>query len=227
MPKEGDHYLFPFNTCETFNSQDDYALGVAQPYSAFVNFLSSLYMLFFMLFTAKKYNVKRCAMTFILFELFHTYSHIAWISWQRYVVHLFGYIMGFVGVYPLLYRQNDAKRNSTRGHKFITMAVLLDMSIVWYTNLKGIWGIGTGLVVLTSIVLPKVNELPVKMGTQFVTLSVGTLVLFFLFVIESQFCAQMLRSFDFPFHVIVEVWGSVLFVLLCQTIKQFEHSTSE
>jgi len=66
---------FPFNTCEEPNRK----AWIAQPVSAFINMVTCLILIYFFL-QAKILIIRLLILSFILFEMFHTFSHITHID---------------------------------------------------------------------------------------------------------------------------------------------------
>ena len=91
-------YTFPFKTCETPNKK-----GIAQPYSAFLNLISSLIILYF-LFKSKSNSSKLLLFSILLFELNHTFSHTIHLNnnIQVFVTHLLAYLVNFCYFYLFL-----------------------------------------------------------------------------------------------------------------------------
>ena len=64
-----DEYTFPFTTCEKVNK-----MGMAQPYSALVNILNCIIILYFLTKTNNRKSFM-LILLFLLFEAFHAFSH--------------------------------------------------------------------------------------------------------------------------------------------------------
>ena len=100
-------YTFPFSTCETPTT----SLGlVAQPFSAAVNLVSVAIILFF-LAASRSYTTRTFFLILLLFESWHTYSHITHVPGhvQVDVIHVLSYLLNlsllymfvqFTGAFP-------------------------------------------------------------------------------------------------------------------------------
>ncbi len=84
---------FPFNTCEEPNKK----AWVAQPVSAFINFITCLILIYFFL-KAKTTIIRLLILAFILFEIFHTFSHITHIDGtiQSNIIHGIWYYLSLM-----------------------------------------------------------------------------------------------------------------------------------
>ena len=84
---------FPFKTCEEPNKNT----WIAQPVSAFINMITSIILIYFFL-KAKTLIIKLLILSFIAFEIFHTYSHIKHINGaiQSNIIHGIWYFLTFM-----------------------------------------------------------------------------------------------------------------------------------
>jgi hypothetical protein len=84
---------FPFNTCEEPNKKS----WVAQPISAFINMITCLILIYFFL-QAKTSIIRLLILSFILFEIFHTFSHITHIDGtiQSNIIHGIWYFLSLM-----------------------------------------------------------------------------------------------------------------------------------
>ena len=85
-------YNFPFDTCEK-SQQKSY---IKQPYSAFTNLITSI-MIFYFLINSLHIRSFFLILSFLFFELFHTFSHSIHIpgNIQMQITHSLSYLINF------------------------------------------------------------------------------------------------------------------------------------
>lgn len=203
-------YTFPFHTCETPNK-----IGVAQPYSTFVNVVNCAIILYFLLQTTKTYTFLLLLAIFC-FEAFHTFSHSIHIagSIQINITHMLTYFINIAFFYAFYSYTHSLP--STRFLVYMLVLVCLDiyafsyLSIVFYIASQAT--IAISLLVYYYPLLPKMIQ---KKIYQIIFL-IGVIIL--LFLNETQNCENMLAFYPhFPYHVLIEIAGIFLFYILCST----------
>ena len=208
-------YIFPFSTCEKV----DIASWVAQPWSAFVNALSTIILLA-MMFIARSPVVKLAILSYAMFEAWHTFSHMVHIPGesQTLVVHILGYVMTFTTLAAII---------TLSGSGMPPLWFLLGLVVIIVTDIAlFIWVGGlpiiiSGLAVFAFIILANYKILPAHFYYLLPYFIVGLAVLIALFVNESYNCRWMMEARQLPYHAIVEVVGLVLFTMLgwCFLVK--------
>jgi len=211
---DDNSYLFPFSTCElpTTNS------FVKQPYSTAVNLLTAIILSYY-LFIAKSFLVKIVILSFIIFELYHAYSHITHIKGkiQSNVIHLLWYFL-FISVLAVFIKINKKKENWI--YIFIILIILIDLYI-WYIN-NSFYMISSGLFILIIIVISHYYLFTKELKQKLNYLLMGTFVLILLFINEKLNCNYMLEKFKFPYHIFIELIGLVLFIMLADFFIKVE-----
>lgn len=163
--------------------------------------------------------------TFALFELYHAISHAAHYLAHRHVIHAIWYAMvlaswvaihGLAGLAWVPYLPGV----------LIGSAVALDVAMYAYTHGDGIGTILTGLLVLSAVVFGHWAYLPALVRHGVLMISLGMVVLFLMIVNEQRNCERMQRRKRFPYHVLIEVVGLVLFVALASVFLRWDRSYS-
>jgi len=201
-------YTFPFNTCEKPNKN-----GIAQPYSALFNLINCVIIFYFLLKTEQHY-------TFILlfsilcFELFHVFSHIIHISGpiQINITHMLSYCINFAF---LFFFYNYVKRFPSIWF-VIFYAVLFFFDIYVFLHMNVVYYIFSQAILFLSVLLyyyPLLRE-TIKNKIQIIFFIVTLIIL--LFLNEKYNCKKMMSIYpDFPYHILIEILGIVLFYIIC------------
>lgn len=203
-----EDYTFPFNTCEKVSTGI-----VSQPYSAFVNGITCLIILFFLIKTKKRSNLL-LLMSIFGFQLFHFFSHANHIEGsfiQTNGIHIFAYFINIAFFY-CLYSYTKIPPHSSFVF-FIVSLVVLDIYSLFY--LPTIIYVSTQTVILASILLYYYSFLPTRVQTGVYQILFIAFVLVWLVVNEIYNCKKMLNLFpDFPFHIWIEITAVLFFYLI-------------
>ncbi len=207
------NYTFPFSTCERYRTI------IAQPFSSLVNIIIVIFLIY-CLFQAKSIQLKYVFMSFILFELWHTLSHMMFIpgTIQQSAVHLLAYNIAFGTLFALLH----FSKSSLNLYQIIILivVVILDITIfVMYSSSDGIYIILSG----TLLFMVVLSCLYKKYSTFVLYYIIGLLGLALLFVNEAINCKWMLIQWpNFPFHIFIEIYGLGLFYVLSNKLLSLE-----
>lgn len=212
-----DDYLFPFHTCER-----PYAISnhVAQPYSVLVN-LISCFILIYALFTSRNRYIQFFFGTLFVFEMVHTYSHYRHLpnKIQLKIIHMLAYLVNIT--YLLVFVNITGRIPPIQILVIYFVLVLLDLK--FFSDQKFIGYFTTQLLIisLTNIYFyPIVSHIiPKQYLIAFVTL---ILILILLFLNEMYNCEKMLNHMLFPYHVIVESIGVIIFVVYVLIMKKLD-----
>ena len=92
-------FTFPYSTCE--KPQKDNM--IQQPYSTIIN-LMTVFMLAYFMYISKSGYIKILFFTYILFELWHTMSHMVFIGGNIHQIgsHILAYIIAFATLFVYL-----------------------------------------------------------------------------------------------------------------------------
>ena len=206
---------FPFNTCEEPNKNK----WIAQPVSAFINLLTSLILIYFF-FKAKTIIIRLLILAFILFELFHTYSHITHINGtiQSNVIHSLWYFLTFM----LLIASIKITKKYPNIYTIIILIILIIIDINLYLLSNKFYMIITGLSLPIIIAISYYNLFP-KNIKKAIPYLIGLLIIVGIVLINEKInCENMMKYAKLPYHAIIEIIGMVLFTLLSYVFIQSE-----
>lgn len=204
-------YTFPFSTCERPSEN-----GIAQPFSSVVNLIIVLFLMYCFI-QARSLQLKYVFFSFILFELWHTMSHMIFIAGniQQSVVHFLAYNIAFGTLFALLY----LSKSSLNIHQIVLLASVVLFDIIIYMNYGGIYMILSGTLIFIAILLCVYS----KYSTFISYYIIGLIGLALLFVNEAVNCKWMLQYWpNFPFHIIIEFYGLLLFYILSNKLLTLE-----
>ena len=198
------HKPFPFNTCEIRGEIVD------QPYSASINILSCIILLY-LLMQAKHIEIQFFIISLLLFQAYHAYSHMFWNDNQYslenvYIIHFISYIIIIALITAISFISGNPPYIPV-----ILAAILLDIYILYNyigTVYNAVSGINIWVIVLISglwnVKLPAVVErlLPV--------LLILFAIIIALFFNEKYNCEAMMNTYAFPYHTAIEICGLII-----------------
>jgi hypothetical protein len=204
---------FPFNTCEEPNKY------IAQPVSAFINLITSLILIYFF-FKAKTIIIRLLILAFILFELFHTYSHITHINGtiQSNVIHSLWYFLSFM----LLIASIKITKQYPNIYTIIILILIIIIDINLFFLPNKLYMIFTALTLPVVIAISYYNLYPnhIKKAIPYL---IGLLIIVGIFLINEKInCDNMMKYVKLPYHAIIEILGMLLFTLLAYVFVQSE-----
>ena len=211
MGGDKDTYTFPFDTCEKPRES-----GIAQPYSVVVNIVSCFIVLYFLVHT-KTNHAFLLLLALLVFESFHTLSHLTHIkgTFSYTATHMSGFLFN-VAFLNFLYRYTKV---IPRPYYFGIFCGILACDLYAFFHLSFIFAVLTQIILFITILgyyYPLLNKdikanLNIILGFFF--------VIYLAFVNEKMNCKRMLKSFpDFPFHMIIEALGILPIYILCTTV---------
>jgi hypothetical protein len=204
-----DDYIFPFDTCEIPNKK-----GIAQPFSVFFNLLICL-LIFYFLWNSKTNHAKILLISILVFELFHTFSHFIHIhgNIQINITHFLAYVMNISFLY-FFYKVTDIFPNKYFLF-WLLLLVLLDLYLVFKSSF--VYYLMSMSVIYISILFFYYKYLP-KQVQNYIFYIISVIILIIsLFFNEKINCKKMLKTIHFPFHIIIEITGLILFYIICST----------
>ena len=147
-----DEYTFPFTTCEKVNK-----MGMAQPYSALVNILNCIIILYFLTKTNNRKSFM-LILLFLLFEAFHAFSHSIHIpgNIQINIIHILVYLINFTFFY-IFYKQTN-KSPSLLFLLYIGIIIILDLYALF--KLSIVYYLTTQSLIFISLIIYYYNYLP-------------------------------------------------------------------
>jgi len=213
-------YLFPFKTCEARVDGP-----VAQPYSFVVNLVSTIVLLGFVCKASNNY-VKIMLLTYAIFEAWHTYSHMKHLSgeYQKDVVHVLGYLLSITTLLAI-YSLSKKKLSSMPILTMILLLCVVMFDIYAVIEMKGIYSLLSGLMILVVVIITHLHLFPSSFKRLTKWLFPGIILLGILLVNESYQCEKMMSFKQLPYHVLVEVVGLALFVMLGYGFLRWDRKT--
>ena len=195
---------FPFNTCEVRGEIVD------QPYSASINILSCIILLYLLL-QAKHIEIQFFIISLLLFQGYHAYSHMFWNDNEYslehvYIIHSISYIIIIALITAISFISGNPPYIPV-----ILAAILLDIYILYNyigTVYNAVSGINIWVIVLITglwnVKLPKVVKrlLPI--------LLILFAVIIALFFNEKYNCDTMMNTYEFPYHIAIEICGLII-----------------
>lgn len=203
---------FPFNTCEEPNKNK----WIAQPVSAFINMLTSLILIYFF-FKAKTIIIRLLILAFILFELFHTYSHITHINGtiQSNIIHSLWYFLSFM----LLIASIKITKQYPNIYTIIIL-LIIDINLFLLSNKFDMIITGLSLPIVIAISYYKLFPKNIKRAIPYL---IGLLIIIGIVLINEKInCLNMMKYAKLPYHAIIEIIGLILFTLLSYVFLQTE-----
>lgn len=213
-------FTFPFSTCEKPQRAIEIGGGggikIAQPWSVAANMVSVCVILFFLLKTKKVYTFLLIFM-FLLFETFHTFSHVIHMEGkiQNLIIHILATLINICYLYAFYKSTKILPSNPLIA--FITVVEIADIYV--FNHFSFLYSVFTQLVIFVSIFLYYKPHLPVKYQAN-IPYIITIVVLILLVLANERFnCEKMLSVFpNFPFHMIIESLGTVGFYLVLSNV---------
>jgi len=201
-------YTFPFNTCERTSDS-----GLAQPYSAIINVITCLIILYFLLKTDNPHSFL-LMLSILIFEAFHAFSHMIHIagSIQIIITHALAYCMN-IAFFNLFYQTTLVFPSN---HFLIYMICVVLLDIYSFFNFDFVYYLVTSSLIFISLIVYYYRFLPKFIQKSIWTIIAVVVVIIGLFFNESCNCANMLEYYpNFPYHIIIELIGMYLFYIIC------------
>ena len=203
-----NEYIFPFNTCEKINKN-----GIAQPYSSLFNLINCLIILYFLVKTKHVYNFA-LLFSILCFELFHLFSHIVHIkgSIQTIVTHFITYLINIAFLNVFYWYTNKLPNYTFIFYLFLLVCfdiyALFNLSIVFYILSQAI--------IMISILVYYFPLLPKFIRTKVYQIIFFVSIILLLILNEKYNCKKMMSIYpDFPYHILIEIIGIILFYIIC------------
>lgn len=206
---------FPFNTCEEPNKK----AWVAQPVSAFINMITCLILIYLFL-QAKTIIIRLLILSFILFEIFHTFSHITHIDGtiQSNIIHGIWYFLSFM----LLIASIKITKQYPNIYTILILLtiIIIDMRLFFMPN--KLYMVFTALTLPVVIVISYYNLYPIYIKKAIPYLIALLIILGLVLINEKINCLNMIKYAKLPYHAIIEIIGMILFILLSYVFLQTE-----
>ena len=204
-------FVFPYNTAENVNT---YGIFI-QPYSALVG-IATVFLIFYYLLKTKTAHGFLLIFSILVFELFHSYSHINHfnsIETQTKIVHSLTIFVNLSLLYALSkYSNKDISKIFVL---FISCVVIADFYAL--NNLSIRYYIVTQLIILFSIIFYYLKSINKILNTKL--LFVLFLIIYLGFINETINGKYLLNNYpNFPFHAVLEILLFVFFYVLCSSL---------
>jgi hypothetical protein len=195
-------FTFPFSSCEKANK------GVAQPYSAAANLLSCAVILYYIV-NAESFRTTVLFGSIFLFEVFHTFSHAVHIpgKWQQTIQHALTYGINAAFIYYFA----DLTGHPPSAALWTTLVILsiLDIYSFFHFSITAYIGTQVALFVASSAYYYSWLKSKMKKGIGWI-LGLSCLILLLVWN-EVTNCEFMMKWTAAPYHVAIELAGTVLF----------------
>jgi len=206
---------FPFNTCEEPNRKT----WIAQPVSAFINMVTCLILIYFFL-QAKTLIIRLLILSFILFEIFHTFSHITHIDGaiQSNIIHAIWYFLSFMVLIASIKITKQYPNIYTI--LILLLIIIIDIHLFFIPN--KLYMIFTALTLPVVIVISYYNLYPSYIK-KVIPYLIALLIIVGIFLINEKLnCLNMMKYAKLPYHGIIEIIGMILFITLSYVFLQTE-----
>ena len=198
-------FLFPFNTCEKINKRG----FIQQPYSAIINGISAIIVLFFLLHT-KLGPLFYLFLSIFFFQIYHMFSHMVHINGniQTNTIHIISYLVNF-SLFYVLYEKSKQDLNI---YFLFLYAFLILLDLYAFFHLSTIYFIPTQVILFMSLLFYYYQQLPSLLKNNLSILLINILIIYGLVLNEKYNCKNMLEMFpNFPFHIFIEIFGLLFF----------------
>jgi hypothetical protein len=195
---------FPFNTCEVRGKFVD------QPYSASINILSCI-LLLYLLLLAKHIEIQFFILSLFIFQAYHAYSHMFWDDNEYslihvYIIHTITYIIIFALISAISFISGKPPN-----FPIILAVIMLDIYILYNyigTVYNAVSGINIWVIVLiTGLWNVKLPAIVKQLLPILLMLFIVIIVLFFN---EKYNCNSMMEYYVFPYHIAIEIMGLII-----------------
>lgn len=198
-------YKFPIETCEKPNKD----LIIMQPFSAFINLLSCIIIIYF-IYKCKSIYVKLLLISFLLFELAHTFSHIRHIDTkiQSNMIHFIVYLIGLNLIFTIQYLSKQ------KYNLWYLLLIIIIIDLYIWIYIRDIYMIISGLFIMIFIITSSYHFLPDFFKKKMTFLLFTAFILLLVLYNESINCDKMIKFKNLPYHAITEIIGLILFTSL-------------
>lgn len=201
-------FVFPYNTAEKVREDSI----VKQPYSAFINAITCIMILYFLLKT-KTFHGFLLIFSVLLFELFHTFSHTIHLKHIYYLQSQILHSIALIVNATLIYSFSKYSKKDLPLGIVIFIILLLGFDNYAFRNLHISYYINTQIIIFFTIIYyyyPYIKKFftPFKIKLYITGFVIGYLA----FMNETVNGEYMMKHYsNIPFHVIVELSIFVIF----------------
>ena len=209
------NYNFPFDTCEK-NQYD--TIGIAQPYSVFVNLITCSIVLYYLNQTKTKHSFYLLLSLFI-FETFHTLSHLIHIKGPLLptITHIAGFIVNITFINYMIQHTNVLPSNI---FKNIVLGIILIDAYAFF-NLSFIYFVASQICLFMFTLSCYYNILEKSKQISLLYIMCFSVIIYLLFVNEKINCKKMQNKYpNFPFHILIEIISIIPIYLLASVMSK-------
>ena len=202
-------YIFPFSTCEKHIMEQK-----MQPYSFAVNLTSTLILLYILINYISKPKYKISVATFIatlvIFEGWHTFSHYRIMSGslQFKVIHSLTYLLTFILAIAL----RDITKMPLDMWQILIILIIITIDL-YFANRPGYYAVLTGVLLFITVFSMYIMYIPAELRNYVIALSIILVIGVLSFIIESKYCNKLMKYYELPYHLGVEL-STMLFLIL-------------
>jgi hypothetical protein len=195
---------FPFNTCEFRGKIVD------QPYSASINILSCI-LLLYLLSLAKHIEIQFFILSLFIFQAYHAYSHMFWDNNEYslihvYIIHAITYIIIFALISAISFISGKPPNIP-----IILAVIILDLYIL-YNYIGTVYNAVSGINIWVIVLITGLwnVKLPAMVKQLLPILLILFIVIIVLFFNEKYNCSYMMEYHVFPYHIAIEIMGLII-----------------
>ena len=180
-----------------------------RPYSAIINGISAIIVLFFLLDT-KIGPLFYLFLSIFFFQIYHMFSHMLHINGniQTNTIHTISYLVNF-SLFYVLYEKSKQDLNI---YFLFLYASLILLDLYAFFHLSTIYFIPTRVILLLSLIVYYFKHLPNLLKQNMPLLLINIFIIYGLVLNEKYNCENMLEMFpNFPFHILIEIFGLLFF----------------
>lgn len=207
-------YNFPFSTCEKVRPL------IAQPYSAFINLITCLILIYFIAKTKSIYSFA-FLFFFLLFQMMHLVSHCLHIAGniQQISIH---YLAILTNICLYILYTVSSKRSSYALTLAFVFINLVDLYML-FENYPFVYTVFTQLFVFILLLFSFFEIVPLAKKNNIQLLLLSSFAVGVLLINEKTNGNKMLEWCpDFPFHVFIELVGLVAIYLIATLFYDVE-----
>ena len=204
MDANKPHKPFPFNTCEVRGEIVD------QPYSASINILSCIILLY-LLYQSNHIEIQFFIISLFIFQAYHAYSHMFWNDNEYslehvYIIHSISYIIIIALITAISFISGELPYIPV-----ILAAILLDMYIL-YNYIGTVYNAVSGINIWVIVLITGLwnVKLPTVVKRLLPILLMLFAVIIALFFNEKYNCDAMMNTYVFPYHIAIEICGLII-----------------
>lgn len=198
-------FTFPFDTCERASN------GIAQPFSTAVNASNCAAILYFLI-QSETARSRILLFTLFAFEAFHTFSHAVHLpgNVQHNTAHLLAYCINaaFLNFFA------DITHRMPSTILLVVLLGLIGLDLYSFMYLPIVAYMGTQAAMFLSSYLFYLKFLPQRFKNGFFWLVALSSTILLLVWNEMKNCETMMNWWVAPYHIMTELVGLAMFVLI-------------